>query len=377
MFDDQGIWHDEISHEPSSGFIPGLDVGNEVQSYQNFQRAREAETLGTMLKLRALGQAGADVGGTPEGGQAERALGISPESIEQMWQNSPEMQFRNWYKTAAPEDLTAENILGKGIGFGMGERPGFTSEAKAMESIQATKSKAHTQELHEGADTLRRNYATLMVQGGDPQDTAQQAWLMSIASHPEWAQNEELQRNAHNWMESLPETVGGIQGAQTEKALAQASRERLQGKKLEELLPAQLDLMRATATARRAMADSAEARAMHMDGSQPLSAKDLAANGRAMAGFAEKYEAEANKAERLDDPIGAEKNRQLASKMREESAAWMQMSKNAGEQRGGAGAGGKALPTFKTPDEVKAAIGKTITYNEAVKILMTQFNMRP
>ena len=78
MFDENGIWHSDTYDQPQTGAAAGLNILNVFKSYGNAQAAQGRQKLKDLSDTATYGEKhGQDLTLTPEGEEAENAVGIS------------------------------------------------------------------------------------------------------------------------------------------------------------------------------------------------------------------------------------------------------------------------------------------------------------
>jgi hypothetical protein len=237
-----GIWQTGGDRPWAMPSTSSGDVLNAFQSYSEYQRRREAQVLETMLKLRESGEAAYDVSQTPEGGGAMQTLGIQPESIEGMWQDTPESRFRAGISALDPETMTEEEIarLGLSTGF-MNPKDYFLSQSRAVgarareDAVTATEQKSFNQAAR---DAWKRS-----IDISDTEEAAAERFKAEMKFLYPGLPDERLDLALSN----VKGVFGGKQGAQTAKAWSEAELARTKGSVLLQKLPAQLTLMNARA----------------------------------------------------------------------------------------------------------------------------------
>jgi uncharacterized membrane protein len=268
MFDDQGIWHDEIYHQPQTGALAGLDILNQFQSAENFQRARAGQLLDNILKLRS--QAGADTSQTPEGGQAMQTLGISPGSVQQLYAQTPEAQFRAEMRGIQGEP-SLEQVTGAALRTGAETAPQATAAFARTLRPQA--------EIIKDAQTGVINAYKAAFRGNNsPQGAAQAAYEFGMAN-PYWKNHQE---ELANFVKAMPKELGGVEGARRDLLQAQEAVAEERGRFIHETLPGTITLQNARATAAYAASHVSQMRAevlkKQSDGTLPASQAQLAAD---------------------------------------------------------------------------------------------------
>jgi hypothetical protein len=266
MFDDQGIWHDEIYHQPQTGALAGLDILNQFQSAENFQRARAGQLLDNLLKLRS--QAGSDTSQTPEGGQAMQTLGISPQSVQGLYAQTPEAQFRAEMRGIQGEP-SLEQVTGAALRTGAETAPQATAAfAKTLRPQAEIIKDAQTGVINAYKAAFRGN--------SSPQAAARAAYEFGMAN-PYWKNH---QQELENFVKAMPEQLGGVEGArehllESQKALADDRAAFIKATQ-----PGAITLQNARATAASAAAYAANMRAevlrKEADGTLPQSQAQLA-----------------------------------------------------------------------------------------------------
>ena len=94
MFDQNGIWQDDIYHAPgpSGGATGALDLMNVMQSGQNYQSSEDEKHLAVLLKLLKDQNASA-VMGNP---LAASATGMNPDDLQNAYASTPMGQFHSY-----------------------------------------------------------------------------------------------------------------------------------------------------------------------------------------------------------------------------------------------------------------------------------------
>ena len=241
-FDENGIWHTGGDRPWSMPSTSTGDVLNAFNSYAEFQRRREEEVLGTMLKLRQSGQAGYDVAGTEEGGAAMRALGVGPESIEDMYAATPEAKFQAGLADMDPAAMTEEDIARLGLSTGyMNPKDYFLSQSRAVgagaraDQVAATEQKSFNQ----AASAAWKRAQDV----SDSDEVAAERFKAEMKFLYPNLPDERLDLALSN----VRGVYGGKTGAQTEKFRAEADLAKTKGTVLLKKLPAQINLMNARA----------------------------------------------------------------------------------------------------------------------------------
>jgi len=269
-----GIWQTGGDRPWSMPSTSSGDVLNAFNSYAEFQRRREAEVLNTMLTLRQSGQAGYDVAGTPEGGSAMRALGVGPESIDQMYAETPEAKFQAGIAEMDPAGMTEEEIARLGLSTGyMNPKDYFLSQSRAVgagaraDAVAATEQKSFNQAA--SAAWKRAIDVSDTEEGAAERFKAEMKFL-----YPNLP-DERLELSLSN----VRGVFGGKQGAQTEKLKAEAKLAGTKGTVLLKKLPVQLNLMNARAALDQAAIGlknvQAEINQAKLDGTLPASQAEI------------------------------------------------------------------------------------------------------
>jgi hypothetical protein len=198
-FDENGLWQDQITHEPQTGALAGLDILNQFQSQGNYQRSRAAQLLDHILKLR--NQAGSDVSQTPEGGQAMETLGVQPSTVQDLYAKTPEAMFRSG--VSVMPSPTAEDVTGLALKTGAMTAPqavtGFNRNLRAQGDVEAKEATAK-QKAYDRALTVAKN----------PQEAAEMTVAL-LKTEPWWKPEHEAPLRA--WVAAQPEVTGGIVGS--------------------------------------------------------------------------------------------------------------------------------------------------------------------
>ena len=109
MFDQNGIWQDDIYHAPgpSGGATGALDLMNVMQSGQNYQKDMALEALKKMLAMSTSPNAPAAF----QSPQMPTATGLSPEEVQNFYGQTQQGKFGNYVTqnpNATQEDLYNE-----------------------------------------------------------------------------------------------------------------------------------------------------------------------------------------------------------------------------------------------------------------------------
>jgi hypothetical protein len=139
MFDQNGIWHEETYNQPQSGLMGALNILNQFQSYNNYQRARARETESDLSNVATMGEKhGQDLYTTPEGSQAAQTLGISPDTTGNVFTSIPQQKLKLALQQAQLEKgsaLEPEEVASVYQAQGMpAPSPYLTAAAKAAET---------------------------------------------------------------------------------------------------------------------------------------------------------------------------------------------------------------------------------------------------
>lgn len=95
MFDDQGIYHTETFNQPQTGAAQILDILNQPQSYQNYQKAAARQSEADIANQATQGEKhGQDFSQYPEYQNANDTLGISSDTASGIFGNIPQQKLK-------------------------------------------------------------------------------------------------------------------------------------------------------------------------------------------------------------------------------------------------------------------------------------------
>ncbi len=95
MFDENGVWHQEVYSQPQDGFAGALNILNAFQSYGNYRKAQARQQQTDIANQATQGEKhGQDFSQYPEYQTDNTTLGISPETAGGVYQNIPAQQLK-------------------------------------------------------------------------------------------------------------------------------------------------------------------------------------------------------------------------------------------------------------------------------------------
>ena len=262
-FDSNGIWQSEITHEPQTGALAGLQILNQFQSQQNFQRDRAAQLLDQILKLRSQG--GSDVSQTPEGGSAMETLGIRPEDVQSLYAKTPEARFRTGISEIP--NPTMEDVTKLGL---------TTGEMAPTAVLSSFRQGLRTKETEtsDAEKALTNAFKSNLPHFDSPQAAAAATKAQMLASRPDYWKGREQQLDA--MISAQPEFQGGVSGARAGELQARKKAEEARAEYLNAVSPADVNLRNARSVAAISASHANEAlatlRAAQANGTLPMTA---------------------------------------------------------------------------------------------------------
>src|SRR5689334_5839984 len=111
-FDPSGVWHEETYDQPQNGFMGAMNILNQFQGQQNFQRNRGEDTLKQILSALSNPNAGV-LASSDEAQQILQDAGVNPQAFSHMYQSTPIAQYRQ--KLSENPDATPEQMAQWGL----------------------------------------------------------------------------------------------------------------------------------------------------------------------------------------------------------------------------------------------------------------------
>src|SRR5262245_17380109 len=209
-----GLYTEGVYHTPGGGPFAGLDILNQFQSRQNFGRTRDQQLLELLVNMRKAGQAGADIAATPEGGAALSGLGTSAQSVEDVWNQSPDMRFRSQISAIAPEDLDEEDVRRIGLTTGaLGPREAMSSYGREI-GARAREQRATNEAVQKAMD------ANMKV-AHNPQEAAAMT-KSQMKFQLGWSEDDPRWQQMSQWIDAYSNKFGGLYQSRIEVGTARA-----------------------------------------------------------------------------------------------------------------------------------------------------------
>lgn len=316
MYDEQGIWHDDEYHQPTSGGIAGLDIMNATNSYQNYRRAREAGVLSTMLKLRENPDVAQSVAATPEGAEALQRLDISPESVQSMYDTSPEQRFR----TGVTPEMGESDISRLGLTTGAVKPKDYMTAWNRNISASAKAKTADTGADKALGQALDDAYKNEIKVNDSPRAAATSAVAKVRVAFPN-ADEKKLQ----DYIEAHGEETGGETGAKITHLGAQTDEANAKAQATLETIPGRISVLDARAGDLRADAAFKELKKGHLNGTATMTPGQMLTAAEKAQKLALDYTLAATKIDQSDPRKRT--MTALAAKYQKESEDWKVMAK--------------------------------------------------
>jgi hypothetical protein len=260
-FNNEGLWTPDVTVGQAP--LAGLQIGNEAQSYQNFQQTQAAQREKILLDmLRAGSETGVDVGASPTSQRLESTFHMGQDESSNLYHQLPQQRFMQAYSQLSDEDKkNPDKIDALAYEYGMKEQPWMSqqrrnaiAQEKADTAAKGQKAREQDYENHRIA-AIQRQITNSMKENQKqfegPQQAAQSAVDQIMARGDIKAESSD---KLYAWAQSLPTKwpEGSQIGAGVGKTQATTADTKSKTHVREALLPGQLDLQKSA----KAVADS-------------------------------------------------------------------------------------------------------------------------